>query len=164
MEDARSLETIGAALLPMLGGHSAVYLTGEDHVRVRSFNSAAGVELALEGRFLQLTGAVEAFAERHVPATDRTVATSTFSRGEGWLLGLQVRASAGSPRRGQTYVLVEIVRGRTGAIQPLQLLLKGYATDTTPLCWPAQASLDSVELPGAIPSITWTNRAAGAEA
>jgi hypothetical protein len=154
---------LGPALLPMLGGHSAVYLTGEDRLRLRTFNSFAGVELALEGRFLSLEGRVEPFAERHVPNTDRTLATTTHPRGEGWLLGAQIRASSGAPRRGQCFAMLDVVRGQTGAIQPLQLLTKGYVTDTTPRAWPSDEPEDSCEGPGVIRSITGTDPAAGAE-
>ena len=77
----------------------AFFFTGEDHLRLTSFNSSASVALSVEGRFLALDGRIESFVERHVPATDRTSATSNFPRGAGWLLNVQVRASGDTPRR-----------------------------------------------------------------
>ena len=141
----------------------AFYFTGEDHLRIASLNSLASVALSIEGRFLSIEGRIESFAERHVPNTDRTSATSTFSRGEGWLLDVQVRASAAAPRRGQCFVVLEVVRGLTGAIIPLATLLEGYATDSGRLAYPGSPLEASASGAGVLRSITGTNPAAAAE-
>lgn len=146
-----------------LHGPASFYVTGEDHLRLRTFGSVASVVVALEGRFLDAAGRVVAFGERHVPASDRTQATTLHTLGEGWLLNAQLRASTGSPRRGQLFAILEVVRGRTGAVVPLATLLQGYVTDTSRLAWPGSAIRDSPEGPGVLRSITGTNPAAGAE-
>lgn len=150
-------------LRPELAGASAFYVTGEDHLRVRSFNAAAGVQLAVEGRFMNCDGRIVPFADRHVANVDRTEATSFVTLGEGYLLNLHARVSAGSPKRGQCYVCVELVRGRTGAAQPLACLLQGYVASGGRLAWPGSAMHQPTEGPGAIRSITGADPAAGAE-
>lgn len=141
----------------------AVYLTGEDHLRVRSFNSASGVTLAIEGRQFTVDNAFKAFRERHVPNTNRTAATSTFHLGEGWLVDLQVRASGGTPRRGECFVVVEVIRGFTGDVQPTTTLIQGYVCDTSNRAWPASPLELSTEGPGNLRSIVGTDPAAGIE-
>lgn len=142
---------------------STFFFTGEDRLRVTTFNAAAGVELSIEGRFIGPAGRVQAFVERHVPNTDRTVASSTFGLGEGFLLGVQIRATAGTPRIGQCFALLEVVRGQTGAVIPLATLVQGYATDTQRLAWPGSPVLASADGPGVVRSVADADPAAGAE-
>ena len=118
MQDYRELARLTAEHQARLSS-SSFFFTGEDRLRVTSFNSAAGVTLAIEGRRIDPEGRLVAFAERHVPNTDRTVATSTFAIGEGFILNVQVRASAGTPHRGQCFAILEVVRGQTGAVVPI---------------------------------------------
>lgn len=141
----------------------AFYFSGEDHLRVTSFGSVASVVLSVEGRFLTPEGAIEVFAERHVPNSDRTSASTLFSRGPGWLLDCQVRASAGTPRRGQVFVLLEVVRGLSGGVTPHATLLQGYVTDTSRLAFPGSLHEAMSSGRGALRSITGTNPGAGAE-
>jgi hypothetical protein len=141
----------------------AVYLTGEDHLRVRSLNSAAGVTLAVEGRQFTVDNVFKPFRERHVPNTNRTAATSTFHLGEGWLVDLQVRASGGTPRRGECFVVVELIRGFTGDVQPATTLIQGYVLDTSSRAWPASPLELSTEGPGNLRTITGTDPGAGVE-
>jgi len=143
---------------------AGLWVTGEDRLRVTSFNSAAGVTLAIEGRVLLAGHGLRAFAERHVPNTDRTTASTSFAIGEGWLLDVQIRASAGTPRRGQCLAILELVRGgEGGAVQPLTVLVHGYVTDTQRRAWPGSPLELSTEGPGVIRAIVGTNPAAGVE-
>ena len=144
-------------------GPSAFYFSGDDHLRVTSFNSAASVALVVEGRFLTLDGRIEAFQDRHVPNTDRTSATSAFPRGPGWLLDVQVRASSATPRRGQCFVLLEVVRGLSGAVIPLATLLQGYVTDTSRLAYPGAPLEAMTSGAGVLRSIAGTDPAANTE-
>jgi len=150
-------------LTPRLAGGSRVYLTGEDHLRLTSFNSAAGVALAIEARYLDLDGRLIPSADRHVPNTNRTTASSIIGLGEGWLVDVVVRASAGTPRVGQCFVILELVRGLTGAVAPLAVLAQGYVTDTSRFGYPGSKVRASIDGPGVLRSITGTNPAAGAE-
>jgi len=78
---------------PSLVGGPGFYFTGDDHLRLTSWNSVTSAAITLTGRFLHLDGHIEPFSERHVPNTDRTPATSTFRRAEGWLLDLSASVS-----------------------------------------------------------------------
>lgn len=158
-----SLSTIGPWLLPYLKGAPALFMTGEESLRIRSFNSAAGVTLALEGRVLRPEGSIDPMSNPHAPNTDRTAATSVIAVGAGWIQHLSVRATAGAPRVGQCFVVVEIVRGQAGAMQPLGVVLQGYVTDTSGLAWPGTPMQPSIDGAGVIRSIAGADPAAGAE-
>jgi len=150
-------------LRPSLVDSDAIYVTGEDSLRVTSFNSLAGVVLAVEGRFMGYDGVVVPMVERHVPNSNYTAATSFVTLGEGFLCNIQVRATTGAPGQGQCFVLVEIVRGRLGAVQPLGTLLQGYASDVQRLAWPGSSLSSSVAGTGVLRAVLGTNPAAGVE-
>jgi hypothetical protein len=139
------------------------FLDGADALRCTAFNALAGVELAIEGRYLDLEGQLRTFGERLVPNTDRSIASAIYTLGAGWLLNAHVRAVAGSPRVGQCFALLEIVRGRTGASSPIATLLQGYVTDTSRIAWPGSPIRPSIDGSGVLRSITGTDPAAGAE-
>lgn len=150
--------------LPALrAGGGRLYLTGEDHLRVTSFNSNASAELTIEGRYMDLEGRVIASGDRHVPNTDRTSKSTLVRLGQGWLLDVMVRATAGTPRRGQCFALLEIVRGFTGAVAPVAFLAQGYVTDTSRFGFPGSPIASSPEGPGVLRSITGTDPAANLE-
>jgi hypothetical protein len=157
------LALLGPSLLPYLKGSQALYLTGEESLRLRSFNSAAGVTLALEGRLLRPDGSCDPMSSPHQPTTDRSAVVTVHSLGPGWIQHVSVRASAGSPRVGECFVVVELVRGQAGAMQPLGVILQGYVTDTSGLAWPGASALSSAAGPGVIRSIAGADPAAGAE-
>lgn len=139
-------------------------VSGEDNLRVTSFNSLASVVLTMTGRFFDLaTRDIQAFTFTHTPNTDGTAAQSLHQLGTGYLLNLAVRATTGSPSPGRTYVLIELVRGLTGATQFLATLGADYVTARQGLSWPGSAVVSSTAGEGAIRSITVANPAAGAD-
>lgn len=143
---------------------AGLFVTGEDRLRLTSFNSAAGVTLTIEGRVYLAGHGLRPFRERHVPNTDRTTANTVFQVGEGWIVDVHVRADAGTPRRGQCFVVLELVRGAVnGAVQPLATLLQGYVTDTQRRGWPGSPLELSTEGPGVLLSVTGADPAAGVE-
>lgn len=142
---------------------SAIYL-GPDHaLRIGSFNSAAGVELAVTGLLYGDDGRMQNFSFRHVPNTDRTLAATDFRVGCGWLLNCQVFASAGTPRRGQCFVRVQAIQSQTMASLSLATILQGYVADTTARAWPGSPIEMGPDGPGVIRQITGTDPAAGVE-
>lgn len=153
----------GPDLSPALVPSGRIYLTGEDHLRLTTFNSAAGVTLAIEGRYLTVEGRIVSSADRHVPATDRTSSSTLIALGPGWLLDVVVRASAGTPRVGQCYALLELVRGFTGAVTPLALLAQGYVTDSARFGWPGSPIRPSTEGRGVLRVLQGTDPAPGVE-
>ena len=148
---------------PSLVPAESVYLRGEDNLRLTTFNSLASVTLAIDGILLSPEGRLVSFSERHVPNTDRTSASTVLHVGEGWLMGLHVRAAAAAPRIGQCYAILEVVRGFSGAVIPLRTILQGYVTDTSRRAWPGSTIDASIAGPGVLRSITGTNPAAGVE-
>lgn len=148
---------------PTLVDSDGVYCSGEDHIRLTSFNSNATAILALEGRFVRCDGVVVPIVERHIPNTDRSAAVSLVTLAEGFLSNLQIRATTGSPAQGQCYVVVELVRGRTGALQPLACLLEGYVSDVQRLAWPGSPFASSVAGTGVMRAVQGTNPAVNTE-
>lgn len=137
--------------------------SGEDNLRIVSVNSLAGVRLVIQGRRLSETGTVEAFSFVHTPASNRTAAASVFGLGRGALLNVVVYADAGTPVLGQTFVILQIIRGLSGPVVVLGVLLQGYVTSTQALGWPGSPIQHSYEGQGALRTIVGTTPAAGAE-
>lgn len=146
-----------------VGAPAPFYCTGEESLRVTSFGSLAGVVLAVRNRFLRVDGVPVPSGDRHVPNSDRSIATTEHPLAEGWLLGCELHASTGSPRRGQVFVVVDVIRGGGTAATVLQTLVQGYVTDTSRLTWPGSPIQSSIDGPGVLRSITGTDPAAGAE-
>src|SRR5213592_2214118 len=138
-----------------------LYVTGEDNLRLTTIGSLAGVTVALEGRRVTPSGCIVPLGERHVASSNRVASSNIFPLGDGVLTHVQLRASAGAPRRGQTFAILEVVRGRDGTVQPLATLLQGYVTTTPKLAWPGIPIGASSDGPGLIRSVTGTNPAAG---
>lgn len=141
----------------------SVYLSGEDNLRIRSLNAATGVTLNVAGRTLNLDNQVRSFQFDHTPNTDRTAATTIGGLGPGWLLNFRVAITAGSPINGQCWVLVELVRGQTGATHVLGVLSSGYVTAQQPIGWPGATPTGTHAGDGVVRSITGTDPAANVE-
>lgn len=142
---------------------SAFFLDGQEQLRLRTFGSLAGAVLACEWRLLDAKGVTIGNANPHTPNSDRTVATTLYNVGEGFLLNVQIRATSGTPRIGQIFAILDLVRGTGSTVQPLATLWSGYVTDTTPCGWPGVVPMRSTDGPGVIRSITGTDPAAGLE-
>ena len=142
---------------------NAFYVTGEDNLRIASLNSVAGVQVTISGRMLTLDGKLQPFSVPHVPNTDRTVRNQIHILGEGWIQNLSAVVTAGAPLYGQTWIRAEIVRGSTGAVEPLAVLLQGNVTAVQKLAFPGADIYATHERPGALRVITGADPAAGAE-
>ena len=143
---------------------AALFVSGEDRLRLVSLNSLASVVLTIRGRFLAVAGGVPtAFAQTHTPTTDRTVASTDIPLGDGWLLGATIVATTASPIIGQAWVQLQLVRGGSGATVVLQTLAAGYVTDTQHLAWPGSPIASTLDGAGALRAITGSDPAAGAE-
>lgn len=130
--------------------------TGEDSLRITSVNSLVGVRVKVQARRLDSGGDIKASAWDHTPASDRTAVMTDIELGSGALLNLTVFASAGAPRVGQTFVIVQLIRG-TGAVAiVLGTLLQGYITSTQGLGWPGSPIQSSIEAGGCVRVLTGT--------
>lgn len=122
------------------------YTTGEDSLRVTSYNAASGVHLKINGRLLDSTGNAKSTSWDQTPNTDRSAKVTDFSFSGTTLLNLTVFADQGTPQLGQTFVTVQLVRGTGGAALVLGTILQGYVTSTQAMGWPGsplQTSTDS---------------------
>lgn len=137
--------------------------TGEDRLQIESWNSVSGVAIAIAGRIWEPRTGIRTFSHGHTPNTDRTIATELIGLGDGYLLNCVVFAGVGSPRVGQTFVSLHVVRGHTGGITRLATLLQGYVTRSQELAFPGSPVLTSEEGGGVIRTITGSNPAANTE-
>jgi hypothetical protein len=108
-------------------------------------------------------GLRQAVRERHVPNSDRSPTTTLVTLGAGFLGNVMVRAAVGAPLRGQCFVVVEVVRGRLGAVQPLACLVQGYVSSTQRRGWPGWRSSRARTAAARIRSVLGTDPAAGVE-
>lgn len=157
---AASAPTGGGRLLP---SPASFYVTGEDRLRVVSANSLVGVVLNLHWRHAEASGRTVANAQSHRPASDRSIASDDYPLGVGSLLNVTVFAGAGAPRIGQTYVMVQLVRGAGAAAVVLGTLLAGYVTSTQALGWPGSPIAGSLDSGGYLRQIVGASPAPGAE-
>lgn len=148
---------------PELAGALGVYVTGEDHIRVTSYGALASVVVAIDGRFTFCDGSVVPIAELHTPNSDRTAATSIIKLARGYVSNIQARIASGSPKRGQVYVIVELVRGTASNAIPLGTLIADYIATGGRVAWPGSPVRSSLDGPGMLRSITGTDPAAGSE-
>lgn len=150
----------GARLLP---SPSQFFLTGEDRLRIVSANSLAGVSLKVQWRTATLSGDVVPSSQDHTPASDRTIKRQDYELGSGSLLNVTVFAGAGAPVIGQTYVMVQIVRGEGAAAIVLGTILAGYVTAVQALGFPGSPIISSTESEPYVRAILGTRPAAGVQ-
>ena len=150
----------GGRLLPT---PAQFYVTGEDRLRIVSANAMAGVSLQLHWRHAEPSGRTVPNAQTHTPASDRSIAVTDYPLGVGSLLNVTVFAGAGAPKVGQTYVMVQLVRGTGASAIVLGTLLAGYVTSTQALGWPGSPIAGSLEGGGAYRSIAGATPAPGVD-
>lgn len=144
-------------------GNVQRFTTGAETLRVTAFNAAAGVVLTISGRRFDATSGISEFAHRLVPTTNRVATTFDVPLGEGWLLGLAIRVSAGTPLDGQTFVVAEIGAGQGGSFNALDVLIMDSVSAAKRAAWPGSPLRGPLDSAGAIRSIAGTTPAAGAE-
>lgn len=152
---------IGAAGGRVLISPFQFTLDEDDNLRVVAANSASGVKIAIQGWRIDSVGERHPIAETITPATDRSKTTTDFTLGKGALQFLTVFVSAGTPKIGQTYVLVELIRGSTGAKLVMGTLLAGYISTSQALGWPGSPIQNSLDGRGWLHGFLGTQPAAG---
>jgi hypothetical protein len=160
-EEVFAASPISAAGGKVIASPFQFYTTGEDNLRIVSVNSLVGVSLKIQGRLVDSRGVIGAAAWDHTPNTDRSVKSNDYPLGIGAVLNLTVFANAGSPQIGQTFVIVQLVRGLGAAAIVLGTLLQGYVTSSQGLGWPGSPIQSSVESGGYIRTIVGTVPALG---
>jgi hypothetical protein len=138
-------------------------LTGQDNLRLTAVGAVASLTLTASIRTLNQVGRVQRQVLTMAVGSTRVVQTADFPIGDGYLLDVTVRATAGTPTIGQCYVLVDLVIGASGERQKLTTLCEGYVTANTPVYAPGAVDTDSLEGAGALRTITGTTPGAGVE-
>jgi hypothetical protein len=112
------------------------YTTGEDNLRITSFCSVANVALALDLRTIDNKGSINAHRHAHAPSSDRTAKSDDIVLGVGAVMNITTFATAGAPKFGQCFVIVQLIRGIGAAAVVLGTMLQGYVTQRQALGWP----------------------------
>lgn len=139
------------------------YTTGEDNLRVTSWNSASAVALKVNGRTLSSSGRATPDSWDHQPNTDRSAKVTDIDLSGSTLLNLTVFASVGAPMMGQTFVKVEMIRGIGVAAIVLGTILQGYITASQAIGFPGSPIQDSFSVEPPPRVIVGTTPAAGNE-
>jgi hypothetical protein len=138
--------------------------TGEDNLRVVIVNSVPGVAVTVHGRFLQAGSIIPgSFSSTFTPTSARLPSTFDMSVGVGSMLNCAVQVTSGAPLIGQTYVMMQVIRGTTGATVVLGCLFAGYVTAMQHLAYPGSAIESSIEGGYSPRMIIGTQPALGAE-
>lgn len=120
-------------------------LSDDDNLRVVTVNAAAGVSLEVHYRLLAKDGSVKPGLFKQVPTSNRTATSTDFAMAGGFVTNITVVATAGTPKIGQTFVIVQIIRGVGATAIVLGTMLQGYVTTTQSLGWPGSAVVSSTE-------------------
>lgn len=153
---------------PLPGGQDFVSplqfsTTGDDNLRIGTMGITGQNTVRVRGRFVRLDGSVEYFSHDHVSAGDRTLHTTDFKLGEGYILNLTAVCVDGSPQIGSLFCVVQVIRGLGGATELMGVLLQGYVTTTIALAWPGSPIVHPLDGPGNTATAFGTNPALGAE-
>jgi len=146
-----------------LQGPSPFVFTLEDALEVDTLCSAAGVTLTIAGVMLTSDFQIKAFNFQHTPNSNRTLATSRFHIGSGWLLRVRVTASAGTPTFSRVFVWLRTCRGLTSAALTNSTITSGYVTANTDVYWPGNVAQQPLDGEGFLSSVQVSNPAAGAD-
>lgn len=137
--------------------------TGEDALRLTVHNSVAGVVVAVHYRMRDRANRLIANAATLIPTSDRAATVTEFPIGEGYLLNVTAFASSGAPQRGQTFVRLQVIRGRGAAAVVLGTIVQGYVTRSQDRAWPGSPIEGSTDGDGVMRALFGTNPAAGVE-
>lgn len=154
-------------LSPEFLSSQAIYLTGEEWLRVTAFNTQAGVTLRIAGRVLPF-GAVHPvpFLDTLTPTSDGLATAKLVALPDGWLFSVMVSVTAGAPSVGQTYVVVELVRGGSANAEAVMVLAADYVTAQVRAAYPGTGVKSTSSYAAGVPVariITGATPAAGAE-
>lgn len=157
-----------AAPLPSAGARSITtpfqfLVSGEDNLRVRVWDSAAGQTLIISGRAVDREGEIGIFNQPIVLSGTRLVQTKVFHLSPGYVLSVSAELPEGLVERGQCFVQVDLVRGLDGPLTTLGTLLQGYVASAGGLAYPGSPIVGPLEGPGYYRVLQGTIPAPGAQ-
>ncbi|MBZ5560177.1 MAG: hypothetical protein LAO77_23210 [Acidobacteriia bacterium] len=135
----------------------------DDRLRITVVNALPGVTVNVHGRLVTRKGEAKPFRYPMTPASDRSVSSTDFPLSGGFVSNLTAFASGATPTIGQTFVIVQIVRGAGAAAFILGTLLANAVTASQPIGWPGTPIVNSIDTDGYIRTIHGTQPASGSE-
>lgn len=134
---------------------------GTDHLRIEGWNIKTGAALEVTYRFVGLDGTIR--VERHVLAltADRSAAELNVTLAPGYLVNMIAVVVGATPKIGETFVCIKLIRGISSAAIVVGMLLSGYVTAEQGLGWPGSPIGDSLSGDGVTRTIVGTTPAAG---
>lgn len=157
-----------AAAVPSAGARTITtpfqfLVSGEDNLRVRVWDSAAGRTLAVSGRAVALDGGIQVWNEAIPLDGTRLLKTRMIALAPGYVLSVAAELPEGSVERGQCFAQIDLVRGLSGPVTTLGTLLQGYVTSAGGLAYPGSPIVSPLEGPGWFRQITGSIPAPGAQ-
>ncbi len=139
------------------------YLDGSENLRVRVWNSLAGVTVTVRVRFVNDLSKLNWQEYKLTPTSDRAATSLDFPLGGGIISNVVAFASSGTPVIGQTFVQVQVVVGSQAAAPVYATVLQGYVTAGQNLAYPGSIITSSLDGGGYVRFVNGTAPAAGAE-
>lgn len=134
---------------------------GNDHLRIEGWNTAPGAVLQVQGRFITNQGLTDVFSHSLNLTADRVRAARDIPMGIGYLLNLVVTVIGATPKLGQTFTRLSVIRGLSGATIVLGVMVQGLVTSQQALAFPGSPIGTSLDGPGVDRVIQATVPAAG---
>jgi hypothetical protein len=140
------------------------WISEDDNLVLRVWNSAAGVRLGVSLRLLDCDGRITQEFQSVTPTSDRAQNSSVFRLRQGALLTAAVVLLAGTPSRGQCYAQLGLTRGGVITEGNFEFVLStGYVTVSDTVRWPGGQRQFPSEGPGALLSVAGADPAAGSQ-
>lgn len=139
------------------------YTSGEDNLRLLTYNSAPQVHLKVNARLLDNDGRPKPQSWDATPNTDRTLKIDEFTLSGLTLLNVTVFASIGLPQIGQTFIVLQLIRGSGLQALVLGTILQGYVTAIQGLGWPGSPIQNASDGQPAVRLVNGTTPGLGAE-
>lgn len=124
------------------------YVDGTDHLRIEAWNSATGAAVQVNGRFFSEDGTVDSLGHTLPCTADRARNVMNVALGRGFLVNLVANVAGAAPKIGQTFVRVSVIRGLTGGMVVLGVLLQGYITANQVVAWPGSPIQNCFDIEG----------------
>lgn len=157
-----------AAAIPGAGARTITtpfqfLVSGEDHLRVRVWASAATGALVVSGRAADRDGEIRVWNDAIALGGSRLLQTRMIPLAPGYVLSVSAELPEGAVERGQCFVQVDLVRGLSGPLTTLGTLLQGYVASAGGLAYPGSPIVGPLEGPGFYRTLVGTIPAPGAQ-
>lgn len=142
---------------------SPLYIGDDDELYIRSSSDLTATVYVVRGDLLLASGEHLPFEFQVEPTADRGFTIRRERLAEGYLMHVGAFPTGTTPRRGQIWIEVGILRGRAVAGSVVRPLFSDYLIGNQALGWPPGRVVSSVEGPGFPEIRDGADPAAGAE-